>query len=70
MVLLLAAAVLVIVAARAAVTAHQVLLFAGLLAALYAGQRFGSWWALTRLGEYERKQRVWRVRNWWRKTGG
>lgn len=31
---------------------------------LAAGLRAGTWWTLLRLGEWERKQRRSRVRNW------
>lgn len=43
---------------------------AGGAGGLLIGLRAGTWWAFMRLGEYERKQRGWRARNWLGRTGG
>lgn len=60
----------VIIAAAAGWSAHSPLVAVGLAAAMYIGHRFGSWFALMALGEFERSQRTWRVRNWRRGGGG
>lgn len=65
---LILALVLAGAAAGAALAIHSVLILFGLAAALYLGTRLGSWLALSRLAEFERRQRAWRVRNW--RSGG
>jgi cytochrome c biogenesis factor len=41
----------------------------GAVAGLLLGLRAGSWWAFMRLGEWERRQRTVRARNWLRRGG-
>ena len=41
----------------------------GGLGGLLLGMRAGSWWGFMRLGEWERKQRHARARNWLRRGG-
>lgn len=60
----------VLIVAAAAVTGHSPLAVAGLIAAVYLGARYGIWFALQALGEFERRQRARRVRNWRRGGGG
>jgi hypothetical protein len=40
------------------------LLVVGAVIGLFTGLKFGTWWTLFRLGQYEIHQREYRVRHW------